>query len=207
MVARLHRNNQFPVSAWDEDSQRFVGWDEMQQAPYRSNEQLRLFRNLRHPFFWILKASELHEAATALWVSSESSATTPSVRSTKWPANVVFMLGGMSIENLFKARSVCAKAWPVTDASYKAIASGGHRLDKLAIDSGFRTNSKDRLLLQTLSHYVRWSGRYSLPRTIEEFQNAPSQSASSPAALWNQYVALRQKVYGQCMSAMRRWAT
>jgi hypothetical protein len=207
MAAQSHRNSQFSISAWDEDSQRFVGWSEMQQAPYRSNEQSRLFRSLRHPFFWLIKASELHEAATALWASSESSATNRSACTTQRSANVVFMVGGMSIENLLKARNVCAQAWPVNDESYKTIARGGHQLDKLAIACGFRTNAKDRLVLQTLSHYVRWSGRYSLPRTIEEFQNAPSESPSSHAVLWDQYVALRQKVYGQCMSAMRRWAT
>ncbi len=205
MAIRRNRGKQLPISIWDEDMQRFVSWNEMQGASYRALGQTRLFRNLRHPFFWIVKASELHEAATALWGSAKSPATRSS-REPKRPAHVVFMLAGMSIENLLKARLVCAQEWPVNDDSYKRISSGAHRLDRQAADFGFRTNGSDRLILQTLSHYVRWSGRYFLPRTIEEFQTAPSESDASHAALWRQYVALRRKLYTQCMAAMRRWS-
>jgi len=206
MAARPARKGQFPVSVWDEDSQRYVGWDEMQQTAYRTKNQMGLFRNLRHPFFWTLKASELHEAATVLWTSFESPSMKSSSSGTKGATDVVFMLGGMSIENLLKARRICSQAWPVDDKTYGTLASGGHWLDKQAVAFGFRTNINDRLLLRTLSHYVRWNGRYFLPRTIEEFQGQPSQSGASYAALWNGYVALRQKVYRQLMVAMRRWS-
>ena len=199
--------NSFPVASWNEELGRFVAWDEMQQSWFRNQATTRLFQSLRHPFFWMLKAWELHEAATSLWANVKPP--TQRERRLNRPEahgfpDVVFMLAGMSIENLLKAKRVCATAWPIDDRAYSMIAKGSHWLDALSQNSSVRTNKYDRAILRTLSHYLRWNGRYFLPRTIEEFREHPGKGLSS-ADLWTDYVAVRLKVSKQLASAMRKW--
>ena len=196
-----------PVASWSEELGRFVDWDEMQQPWFRNQQTVKLFQDLRHPFYWMVKAWELHEAATSLWANVKL-LTQARPRSNRPDGNgfpdVVFMLAGMSLENLLKAKRVCAMAWPVDDHTYGSIAKGGHRLDELSQKSAVRTNKYDRAILRTLSHYVRWSGRYFLPRTIGEFRDHPEHGLSS-RDLWAGYVAVRRKVSKQLSSAMRKW--
>lgn len=197
----------FPVASWSEELGRFVNWDEMARTSFRNQETAKLFQNLRHPFFWLVKAWELHEAATSLWANVKLATQLqprPNQPEARGFPDVVFMLAGMSIENLLKAKCVCATAWPIDDHTYASIAKGGHWLDELAQKSAVRINKYDRAILRTLSNYVRWGGRYFLPRTIGEFQDHP-ENGLSPKDLWTGYVEVRRKVSKQFSSAMRKW--
>lgn len=200
----------FDIGGWDEELGRFVHWKERQRRPYREREAERRFRDLRHPGIWALQAWELREAGDALWrTRAENYGKRPGT-DTPWTigfSRVALMLAGMSLENALKAVRICSlDGWPIDDAGFRQIAKGAHRLNEMATRAKVRTNACDRDTLRHLSHCIRWSGRYPLPREVDELKGHALGGWDSEDAVWDAYLRVRVKI-GKCVArALRDWS-
>ncbi len=98
-----------------------------------------------------------------------------------FPATAL-MLAAMSIECLFKGALFCRLAYPPRRDQVSGIAKGAHNLADLLVKVGWRSNANDRLVLKCLSHYVRWAGRYPLPKSSSELAEARIDGMSTEEA-------------------------
>jgi hypothetical protein len=99
--------------------------------------------------YWWNKSTELYLSASILWKDVESNKI-----SRCW--DTYKMLMGMSFELMFKAHCVIAK-------EFNFAGKNGHDLNWLAQKSRLLTSKQDKRILDILSEYIRWDGRYPTP--------------------------------------------
>jgi hypothetical protein len=188
------------IRIYDEELGRFIGAKDQAQLCYKIRESKRQFNDYRHPMFWVFKEIEMYESAVALWDNAKS------------PTNLcttatAFMLAGMSLEILLKALLMTHCKWPISDADLKRIAKGAHKLTDLLRETNIETTENGINLLSELSHYVRWKGRYPLPKTENELiQSKTGVSLFSQGELWEQYVDFRGQVVEIVFYSVDTWA-
>lgn len=186
------------VRVWDEDLGRWIGESERRQEWYR---RLKAQRNHKlsneAPVAWVFSSWKLHAAAEHLWACKqpiEEDAGSPVSLVDLARPDVPLMLGGMALENLFKAQLVFKLA-PCSAADIASIASGRHDLPELLHRSRMRSNPSDRELLARLSHLVRWKGRYPSSRRAEEAERDALLSQVVPEQLWTEYRRVYEKFH------------
>lgn len=183
------------VSRQDEDG-GWVSWDEMRSDEHQRNTAARHFKDHRHPGLWWIQGCELHNVASYVFETYEQqgkklpTGEAPSVLS--FPA-VAYMLAGMSIECGLKAYLLCAYDWPITDDQFNSVAKGNHDLGELLKRTLIRNNETDRDGLRQISEFVRWKGRYPLPRKLKELEANYTSKNLSSEGLWCQYMEIREK--------------
>ena len=121
--------------------------------------------------YWYNKSSDLRGAAGALWVSMDVANSKEIVEklglgkgfSMKVATAPVYgMLCGMSLELLYKAIVVAKGAEPNTNS---------HKLTDLAKEAGVSVTEQQEGLLEVLSEYIIWNGRYPVPKKQEYMQH------------------------------------
>lgn len=102
--------------------------------------------------YWYSKSHDLIVSAHALWVAMQESR--------KLEVNCLAtykMLVGMSFELIFKAHCISSK----TDF----IQS--HKLYDLALTAGISVSEQDKSILDILTEYIIWDGRYPTPKRFQ----------------------------------------
>lgn len=126
-------------------------------------------RQADHSRTWELKAAELEYAAEVLWNRQLIDFPLQLSKKTAPPAaiGVVLMLYGLAIENLAKAIVVAAGS-PLDKNG--RISFKKHNLAELVRSAGIRMTSKDESLLNKLTAFVEWAGRYPVPLSFQKMQ-------------------------------------
>ena len=114
------------------------------------------------------------------------------------------MLAAMSMECLLKGVLFCRLKYSPSRTDVSAVAQGVHKLSKLAERVGWRISKVDHLVLENLSHYVRWSGRYPLPRTSIELADSCLNGLGKDE-VWAGYLSLREKYGPRVSSSLKQW--
>lgn len=115
--------------------------------------------------YWLNEAERLRDAAGTVWAAVEDESVATAVKaSLGYPVGtgflkpVAWMLAGLSLELLFKAVIISAGGKPPT-------GKGAHTLQNLRKAAAVALDeSTDEGLLEILTHYVRWAGRYPTPK-------------------------------------------
>jgi hypothetical protein len=157
----------------------------------------RHYGNLHHPKIWICKSVDLDLSAECLWASYSAS---DSIAVGSF--DVAFMLAGMSLECLFKARVLCDYEWPFDKNNIEEIVQYGHNLVSLAQKTKIPMDVYDESTLDELGHYIRWLGRYPAPKASDHYR----KHRAGPGARWGDYVALRNKFAGPIKAAVNDYA-
>jgi len=99
---------------------------------------------------------------------------------------VELMLRGMAMECLLKAVWVKRSNAIVHDGKYvKVPGAGQHDLPQLARAVGFAVDSAELDLLRRLSHFIKYGGRYPVPREASDLMLIQSvQGGRGPATSW-----------------------
>lgn len=192
---------------FDPELGRWVQEDERAEKWYRKREAQSDFRTLRHPFFWLYKARDLHAAARFLWETYAAGGSTTLFeeypRIDSYP-EIAFMLAGLALENCIKAIVLCRATRPISDADMKEITAGSHDLDKFIQVHKIQSSKGDREVLAILSRYVRWAGRYTLPKAADELVEHRSSNSLSDSEIWSEYIRLHGKFFGRAKQAVDR---
>ncbi len=133
------------------------------------------------PLAWLNKSTDLRASAAALWASIDTETSKSVVarfdlglgfgrgfRMSVAVPGVFHMLCGLSLELLYKAIIV----------STGDSAPKGHNLSQLAQRAGIVVSKEDRGLLEILTEYIVWAGRYPVPQDV---------------GFWNKLLELRNK--------------
>lgn len=130
--------------------------------------------NVRFGVYWKNRAFDLNSAAVLLGNACEENGLVEvsaeslglgSGFSFKAALSPVFRLNaGLAVELLFKACIV------KRDGHCENLRRS-HRLNDLANDAGFKATDAQRRLLDVMTEYVYWMGRYPAPKSREEFEN------------------------------------
>lgn len=124
-------------------------------------------RNTTWPIAWKAKAFELdrafhHLSQLALGdverLMADEDREGPSVTAT------ALMLGGFVVENLLKGLIARDKGVPMREGMPKFTS---HTLVGLAGDAGLSLTYEEQVLLQRLTEFVLWKGRYPAPQKID----------------------------------------
>ncbi|MCH4900583.1 hypothetical protein [Pseudomonas sp. B707] len=119
--------------------------------------------DLKSPILWLTQAEALTQAAVALMKNQPSFETMPTdmkgICDSQYCA-VALMLVGYSLEVCLKAMTILRSGVVTYMANEKSFYH--HRLVKLA-DFIPGLSVKDKAILQTLTHFTLWAGRYPDP--------------------------------------------
>jgi hypothetical protein len=142
------------------------------------------------PLWWLSRASNLHASAGSLWVSMKSSNNTKYVKALNlgsgfnmkvacWP--VYCMLWGLSFELMLKAIFV------VKNPNIKIPEK--HDLVYLYKLADLKTNKSRLGILNLLTEYVIWAGKYPVPIKPEYYINYLEK--------YDKYMVIKAKVIGK----------
>lgn len=127
-------------------------------------------RRKRLAIYWYNKSSDLRGSAGALWASMDTTRSKEITEelglgkgfSMKIATGPVYGICGMSLELLYKAIVVAKGEEPNTNS---------HKLSDLAKDAGMSVTVQQVGLLEILSEYIMWNGRYPVPKKHENMQH------------------------------------
>lgn len=110
------------------------------------------------PTYWINKSIDLHSSARVLWMAMEdNSKLEVSCFST------YKMLMGMSFEVLIKAHCIAQKI-------ESEEVQKSHRLTNLASIAGLKLTKEENKILDVLTEYVIWDGKYPAPKNSSQLK-------------------------------------
>jgi hypothetical protein len=153
----------------------------------------------RNPRKWYSKAMQLYNAAKALedrvkyesYQGKELPIVPPNME--ERIKCVYFMLSGFAIENLFKGILVNRGQSCVSDGKLIVKHWGkNHRLVNLANLSELTLLPEDTLLLEILTQYILWAGRYPIPQSYVEGVLVNEQGHHLPVSLMTAGFDLKQ---------------
>ena len=135
--------------------------------------QSRYKRLEQSPSWWHNKASDLHASAGVLWVSMDDK-NRDTIRDQIGfsrgfdlrvaCSSVCYMLWGLSFELLFKSLLVVNKI--------KVPPPNTHNLCDLAEKGIFQLSKEEKEVLNILSLYIVWQGKYPIPLKEKDFNGA-----------------------------------
>lgn len=82
---------------------------------------------------------------------------------------VALMVLGLAIENLLKSILI-RRGLLVSENGKLKIPGKPHNLPELAVKCGLALDAEEKTALDVLSHYSTWAGRYSVPKTMEDYK-------------------------------------
>lgn len=135
--------------------------------------QSRYKRLEQSPMWWYDKASDLHASAGVLWFSMDDK-NRDTIRDQIGfshgfdlrvaCSSVCYMLWGLSFELLFKSLLVVNKI--------KVPPPNTHNLCDLAEKGIFQLSKEEKEVLNILSLYIVWQGKYPIPLKEKDFNGA-----------------------------------
>ena len=166
---------------------------------YDEDDTPRNVRNFnligKSPQFWLAQSVGLHRAAEILMHDHNGQR-----RAMIFSEPIALMLGGYAIETLLKmvtiATVVKQRANYTVPSKTADFVMRTHDLKKLVTAAKLRTNKVDASILERLSKYVIWGGRYPipldavgyvLPMLFDHTLNEPP--------LWDAYVRVYRKLH------------
>jgi hypothetical protein len=78
--------------------------------------------------------------------------------------SVPCLLGGLAVENLLKGRLIATGQPPIKNGRFTLDT---HNLPELARKGAVDLTAEEWTLLERLQQFVRWGGRYPIPREVE----------------------------------------
>ena len=146
--------------------------------------EMRSFNALgKSPLSWHILSRSLHWSAVRLMEASTDQAANTSLDMRAMYRPAAAMLGAYAIETLLKM-VIVDRFLRENGMKYDArktkdfLKAAHHRLDELSREAGLRTNKVDRNMLQVLSRYSVWAGRYPVPMSVTS-ERPPSSSRMS----------------------------
>lgn len=119
------------------------------------------------PLAWVFTADRLLRGF--LLLAEQAKADVPELQKNGFYAPnisaVAMMLGALSIENLLKAICIKKLSPPFTDRGKFSLNT--HDLHKLANLADIEFTKEENVLLERLTHFISWSGRYPIPLLSE----------------------------------------
>jgi hypothetical protein len=196
------------VPVWDDREGRWRYWHDRQDPEYIRRVAREEFSERKSPLVWILKELDLFAAARYLQEGRERYKGEPPIGGV--PAAFVFpstyfMLAGMGMELLLKARLLCNVAWPISNTEFRRVASGSHNLVELLQRTHMKNNDLDRDVLGTLGQYIRWDGRYPTPRNTMDMEESWLRNHPDEDSLWTEYLRVRKKFGTRVGRATEEW--
>jgi hypothetical protein len=136
---------------------------------------------------WQMQSRALHAAARAVIEKSDLY------------ASIALMLAAYATETLLKTVIIynyCRKNGPSLDSKKSGdFVPRIHDLTKLVSKSGLRTNKTDREILNELSRYSVWAGKYPIPLDSSNYDGpALIGQKYQNQSLWAKYVPLYKKL-------------
>lgn len=131
------------------------------------------------PVSWLMSALALRRGAQILWAevepalaevmpSEDKAAFLERARRLKsWPAYMLLM--GLSLENLAKGVIVGREPERVGDSALTTWGSRGHDLVWLFERALIAVSVDEQALLERLTRFVAWRGRYPVPMQFDDF--------------------------------------
>jgi hypothetical protein len=107
--------------------------------------------------YWHNKSCDLMSSARVLWNAMEDD--TGNAKITCY--STYKMLFGMSLETLFKAHCVAQKI-------DNPRINKSHQLTEIASIAGFKLDKSENKILDILSEYIIWDGRYPVPKVSSQ---------------------------------------
>lgn len=129
---------------------------------------------------WFDYADDLHEAAKLLWKERPFFDPDPGPGPTPSLHRIALMLAGLALEGLFKARHVMA---------HNDRPPHTHELVQLAERDKVPLSQEEMGLLQRLTQFIMWSGRYPVPTGPEKHDTILLASSD-----WRKFDALYQRL-------------
>jgi hypothetical protein len=114
---------------------------------------------------WVLEADSLTRAFQLLVEAARAD-----VQNERLEADVFrvpYLLGGLAIENLLKARIISRGQAAAKEGK---LVLDTHDLPKLAAKGGVQLGGEEVVLMQRLQQFVQWGGRYPMPRVVDEMR-------------------------------------
>jgi hypothetical protein len=107
----------------------------------------------------------------------------------KGNVSVQLMLSGFAFENIIKAIMVTRGFKPLSGGKLAKDFLGAHNLVKLAKNIG-EVTSDEKLMLEWMSTFARWAGRYPIPVELPELVNSlwKLEWQSTASAWWESRV-------------------
>jgi hypothetical protein len=104
-------------------------------------------------------------ASDSLWGAAEELVGGP--RFVAW-----YLLTGMAVEDILKGLIVARDGIELDDRGRLRLPwpAPGHNLILLAANASVELTEEERQLVERLSEFVLWAGRYPIPRRLEEFR-------------------------------------
>jgi hypothetical protein len=128
------------------------------------------------PERWVTQAHRLKDSADLLYAAYLDDlrrfGKTQNISSLKNLTHVIpaTFLYGLAIENLLKAILMKNEPDRVSEGKLRKWPSGGHDLIALATTSRIELTAEERDLLQRLTHFIRWAGRYPIPMKLDDME-------------------------------------
>ncbi|WAF78850.1 hypothetical protein NRL00_09865 [Aeromonas dhakensis] len=100
--------------------------------------------------YWFSKSADIHRSARVLWEKIENGDSIGYI-------DVYKMLEGMAFETMAKAFCIAKGKQPRTNQKLTALFS----------DAGFKLTKKENQILEVLTSYIEWAGKYPSPKVNE----------------------------------------
>ncbi len=129
---------------------------------------------LLHPGIWVLEARRLRSAADLIFaayladLAAFEHGQPPSSLDHLELVMPASLLYGLAVENLLKAIILKNVKPAATRRRLPEWPSDGHDLEKLASRAIVTLNDCERDMLRRLSAFVRWAGRYPIPKALTQ---------------------------------------
>jgi hypothetical protein len=160
---------------------------------------------------WLWQSKGHHTAAKVQWEASKRPGIARGIG--VFHSAIALMLAGFAVETLLKMVLIGAHfrtaKFPASYTKLKQCIPPIHDLRKLAESSRVRINESDRRVLDDLTTFVVWAGRYPLPKTAVKY-DGPSwlatlsnDSTDRDDKLWTRYAALWPKLLKQADVRLR----
>lgn len=125
----------------------------------------------KHPYTWKIKADGLMRSANVLLTQAREDikhvADSGDIHVQPPVLGAYVMIAGLAIENLLKG--ILVMRYQHLDIKVFMEAIRGHDLNLLARDAGLGVDQRDSFLLEKVTSYTIWAGKYPAPLGFDEF--------------------------------------
>jgi hypothetical protein len=157
--------------------------------------KLKMFDIMKTPDWWCMQAYIARKAAERLWSGHHESRSEEEeefyvvMGSTMYTPALLF--AGVELELYLKAITISAIDLNREEIEWKSKIFGpSHDLVKLCSIAAVELSEKERETCRGLSKYIRWTGRYPIPKSEIEFR---MRSMEKQQDLWSRYLEIRDR--------------
>jgi len=137
------------------------------------------------PELWALNARRLKQAADILFEAYEqdlkdmTAGESPLQLHNLELSGPATLLYGLALENILKAILLTTSPDAITDGKLRKWPKDGHDQILLAHEAKIKLTINEENILRRLSEFVRWAGRYPIPKSADKMRISQLQVVSS----------------------------